>query len=200
MKELNRITMTRHQYHLCLLILITMMSNMVRASPTIPTGGEFCLEAHRAQQCLSDFKGKVVLLYFGYTACPDICPTSLMTIREAYRLLPEPIRQHTQVIMISVDPERDTPTSLHAYMSYFDASFMGLSGDMINIRKIAEQYGAKFERVPITSAMHYAVDHSAAVYLIDPVGTLLGQFKHGTTAQDMAEGVLYAHQSLQSKP
>ena len=121
---------------------------------------------------LSQLRGKVVLFSFGYTHCPDVCPTTLTDFGKIYRALSENDRERVQVLFISVDSRRDQPETLKNYIPYFDTSFLGLTGDANHINEATKAYGASYEFVhhPGEDPDAYFVDHSAYAYLIDPDG------------------------------
>lgn len=154
-----------------------------------PTGGDFTLFGSQHQIIsLQDFQGKLVLLYFGYTTCPDICPTNLSNLANAMRLLTTEEQAQVQVLMITVDPERDTQEKLDTYLPYFHHSFKGLTGDEKTIKTIANCYGAVYQKAAIgEGALGYAVDHSAFTYLIDQRGRLVQQLPHATTDETFVE-------------
>ncbi len=137
---------------------------------------EFCLtgfkDGRETKVCLSDLKGKVVLMFFGYTHCPDVCPTALQTLSKTMELLSEEERSRVQVVFVSVDPERDTPEIAQKYAEYFYPTFMGLTGTPEEIRKVAKDYMVYYEKVKGQSEGEYLVDHTAFIYLITPDGTL----------------------------
>lgn len=146
-----------------------------------PKGGNFTLISNKGPVQLADFKGKLVLLYFGYTYCPDICPTDLGNLSIAYQQLSDTEKSNLQILFISVDPQRDTPKRLQEYSDYFDANIIGLTSSPETIAKIARQYGVVYAKAK-TSAndQNYAVDHSAFTYLVDPQGNLQQQLPHAT--------------------
>ena len=121
---------------------------------------------------LSQLRGKVVLFSFGYTHCPDVCPTTLTDFGKIYRALSENDRERVQVLFISVDSRRDQPETLKNYIPYFDSSFLGLTGDANHINEATRAYGASYEFVhhPGEDPDVYLVNHSAYAYLIDPDG------------------------------
>jgi len=137
---------------------------------------EFCLtgwkDGKERKVCLSDFKGKVVLMFFGYTHCPDVCPAALQVLAKTMELIPENKRDKVQVIFISVDPERDTPEKSQKYAEFFYPTFIGVTGSPEEIQKVAKDYMAFYKKVESDSATGYLVDHTAYIYLIDPKGTL----------------------------
>lgn len=137
---------------------------------------EFCLtgwkEGKERKVCLSDLRGKVVLMFFGYTHCPDVCPAALQILSKTMSLLSEEQREKVQVLFISVDPERDTPEVAQKYAEYFYPSFMGLTGSPEDIEKVAKDYMAYYKKVEGQSEGGYLVDHTAFIYLITPDGIL----------------------------
>jgi protein SCO1/2 len=162
---------------------------MVLQSPERATN--FTLTSHMGQPIsLSDFKGQVVLLYFGYTTCPDVCPTTLAELKEARQLLGKR-NDEVQVLMVTVDPERDTEPILADYVTHFDPSFIGLTGAPEEIAEIATYYGVFYERQEADSALGYLVDHTATVMVIDRDGYLRLIYPYGTSAEDMAADLDY---------
>lgn len=144
-------------------------------------GGDFTLQGVNGNVSLHDFKDKVVMIYIGYTQCPDVCPTSLAVMSQALKNMDLEKQQQIQPIFISVDPERDTPQRLAEYSSFFHPSIIGISGTRENIDKVVKQYGAFYRMVDMKdSAMGYAVDHSSRIYLINKQGELSSTVMHGT--------------------
>lgn len=158
-----------------------------------PVGGDFELSSAEGPVKLSDFQGKVVLLYFGYTFCPDICPTNLAIIALALRGLDADALDQVQVLFVSVDPERDTPERLAGYVQYFHPSILGLTGSAQELAAAAKQYGAAYQRNDAgSSAMGYTVDHSAYTYVIDQAGRLDEVLDHATPAEEIG-AILRSH-------
>lgn len=151
----------------------------------------FTLPNHYGQDAsLSDYEGKVVLLYFGYAACPDVCPTTLAELKEATDLLGERARD-VQTIMITVDPERDTPEIMAEYLAHFHPSFLGLIGTEEEVAQIATYYGVFYQKQESDSALGYLVDHTATVMLVDQDGYLRLLFPYGTEGAEIAEDIEY---------
>jgi len=118
-------------------------------------------------------KDKWSLLFFGYTFCPDICPTTLAQLRQLKSQLPEQVRGELRVVLVSVDPNRDTPQQLKQYLGYFDAGFLGLTGEIADIQKLANAVSIPF--IPAdTSKENYSVDHSGNLVILGPDGTQRG--------------------------
>jgi len=154
-----------------------------------PKGGDFTLHSANGPLSLHDLKGKVVLLYFGYTFCPDICPTSLAFNSQALATLDRTELDKVQMLFVSVDPERDTLDKLKAYTAYFHPSILGLSGTPEEIAKAAKLYGASYARQETGSAGGYVVDHSAYTYVIAPDGSLFKSLDHGTPPPQVVEAI-----------
>jgi len=155
-----------------------------------PPGGDFTLESYKGPVSLHDFKGKLVMLYFGYTSCPDVCPTSLGHMVAALGELSPDELQQVQPIFISVDPGRDSVDQLKEYVEWFQPGFIGLTGSEEQVAKVAKQYGAKYYQVELEgSGFGYAINHSAAIYLIDQDGTLRFAFPHKTPASVISEAM-----------
>lgn len=121
----------------------------------------------------TDLQGQWNLLFFGYTFCPDICPTTMAELRQLTLELPDAEREQLQITMISVDPNRDTPEQMHKYLSFFDAGFNGASGDPAQLAKLAQALSVAYIE-PDTSEDNYLVDHSGQVVMIDSQGRYVG--------------------------
>jgi cytochrome oxidase Cu insertion factor (SCO1/SenC/PrrC family) len=150
-------------------------------------GGSFTLTDHNGERrSLSDYRGKVVLLYFGYTYCPDVCPTDLAQIALLLRSLGARAVE-VQALYVTVDPERDTARQLAGYVTAFDARIVGLTGSVEDVRAVADRYRAYFAKVP--SGQHYLMEHSANIYVIDREGRFAGSLPPGTKAERLADVV-----------
>lgn len=130
---------------------------------------------------LADFRGKVVVLFFGYIFCPDVCPTTLFDLKQVIDRLGADGRQ-VQVLNVTVDPERDTPELLGRYVATFDPSFIGLYGDLEQTRKVAKEFKVFFQKVPGPTPGSYSVDHTAGSYVFDPQGRLRLFVTYGAAA------------------
>jgi protein SCO1/2 len=152
---------------------------------------DFSLTSHTGQNVrLSDFRGKLSLLYFGYTFCPDVCPATLSEVSGAMDILGEDASD-VQFIMVSVDPERDTPAKLAEYVSHFNPSFLGVTGTPDQIAEIATMYGIFFEKNEGSIATGYLIDHTATITVVDQDGHVKLIFPFGTPASDMAADLEY---------
>ncbi len=131
-----------------------------------PKPVDFTLEGPKGPVRLVDFRDKVVLIFFGYTHCPDVCPTTLLEVRKALLALPERERPRVQVVFISVDPERDTPEVADRYAKQFNPSFLGLSGSPEAIRQAAQAFGVYYQKTNVVSPSEYLVDHTATTFVV----------------------------------
>ena len=140
---------------------------------------------------LADFKGKVVVMFFGYTQCPDVCPTTLTEMQQAMALLGKQ-SDKVQVIFVTVDPERDTAAILKQYVPAFDKRFIGLRpADDAALEKVTKDFKIYYRKVPGSSPGSYTMDHTAGSYAFDPEGRLRLYIKHAqgpeTLAHDLKE-------------
>jgi len=149
-------------------------------------GKDFSLTDHKSQpRRLADFRGKAVVLFFGYTQCPDVCPTTLTTMRDAMTLLGDDAKR-VQVLFVTVDPARDTPALLAQYVPAFDSGFLGLYGDEKTIAALAKDFKVFYAKQPGSTSGSYSVDHSTGSYAFDPKGKLRLLLRHGETPQNVA--------------
>ncbi len=151
------------------------------ASATTPgPGGDFTLTDHNGGSwSLQEARGKVVLLIFGYTSCPDVCPTSLLTLQKIMRRLGKRAAE-VQPLFVSVDPERDTPEILKRYVAYFDPSIIALTGPRDILDNITRRYRTSYRYTGSTDSSGYLVDHSSSLYVIDASGQLVSIVPYGT--------------------
>jgi protein SCO1/2 len=139
--------------------------------PILPIGGDFTLTDQSGQPfTLSSLKGKVVLVFFGYTTCPDACPTTLSKLSSATAKLTEAERARVKVIYITVDPERDTPAVMKEHLKYFSVDATGLTGSVEDVSKVAAQFGAHFEKTSDRTAAGYLMSHTVSVFGLDATG------------------------------
>jgi cytochrome oxidase Cu insertion factor (SCO1/SenC/PrrC family) len=154
-----------------------------------PIGGPFTLaDQNGTRRTDADFRGKLMLVYFGFTYCPDVCPTDLLQMALAVDQLGR-AGEVVQPVFITVDPERDTSEHLKQYMSLFHPRFIGLTGDAIEIRTAADAYRVYYKRVEWDDGSGYTIDHSAFIYLMGRDGEYLGFFPPGTSAERLAEDI-----------
>lgn len=148
-------------------------------------GGDFILQSAAGPVALKDFRGKVVLVYFGYTYCPDICPTSLAAIAAGLKRLRPEEQARVAMIFISVDPERDSPARLREYAEFFHPSIVGVTGTAEELAEIAKRYGAFFSRQKADTAGGYVVDHTADTYVVAADGRLVGHISHAAQPEQV---------------
>ncbi|RYH70138.1 MAG: SCO family protein [Alcaligenaceae bacterium] len=141
-------------------------------------------DAQDKVRTLADFQGKAVMLFFGFTQCPDVCPTALIRAAEIRQLLGED-GPRLQVVFITIDPERDNPTVLDAYTRVFDPSFIGLYGDLEQTASVASEFKVYYKKVPTGAS--YTMDHSALSYVFDPEGKPRLVLRHEQSARECAE-------------
>lgn len=155
--------------------------------PEFVDSGHFMLVDHLGELFTNEsLKGKYSILYFGYTYCPDICPTSLAVLSQALDLLGDKAKR-IQPYFITIDPERDTVAKVRQYVEYFDPRLIGISGKPEMIERMASYYKARYERVdePGQRPEDYQMDHSASLYLLDPEGRAIAKFLHGINPRDL---------------
>ena len=153
-----------------------------------PEGGDFRLQSWRGPVRLSDLRGKLVLIYFGYTWCPDICPTNLAIMSLALKQLSADEREQVQALFVSVDPARDSVERLKTFAEYFDPAILGMTGSEQAIADVARRYGAAYRRSEQgDSAMGYTVDHSSYTYVVDRNGRLVEILEHATPVERLVE-------------
>jgi protein SCO1/2 len=154
--------------------------------PVADVGGDFVLQSAHGPIALADYRGKIVVLYFGYAACPDVCPTSLGLLSLALRELSADELEQVQPIFISVDPERDTVEKLEVYADAFHEKLIGLTGTPEQIQQIARRYGVLYMKVELPdSALGYAIDHSSMYYVIGRDGKMHSLIRHGTEPEEI---------------
>jgi len=150
---------------------------------------DFELTDHNGQvRRLPDFKGKVVVMFFGFTQCPDVCPTSMAELAEIKQMLGKD-GDRLQGLFVTVDPERDTPEVLKAYMANFDPSFIALTTTPEKLAILAKDYKVYYKKVPGKTPTSYTMDHSAGSYIYDPQGNLRLFTRYGSGAKVLASDI-----------
>lgn len=165
-----------------------------------PQGGDFTLQSDQGPVGLADFRGQLVLLYFGYTWCPDICPTNLALFSRVLNELTAAELAQVQPLFVSVDPPRDTTQRLREYTTYFHEKLIGITGTPEQVARTAALYGVAYRAVNPDTQANYAVDHSAETYLIDRQGQLVQRLPHGTSAEVMLATIRTLLGKTQQKP
>lgn len=146
---------------------------------------DFTLESDRGPISLSDYRGKLVLLYFGYTYCPDVCPTTMLTLKQAVEVSGLN-SDDLQVFFITVDPKRDTAERMGTYAGYFNPSFAGLTGTADQIARVATDYEIHYHYNDSESPTNYTVDHTSYILAIDRLGNQRLIWPHGMEAEQIA--------------
>ncbi len=182
------------------LLVALALSALLGCSPDKPafkgvdiTGADYAKDFSLADQngqtrALKDFAGKVVVLFFGYTQCPDVCPTTMQELTEVKRLLGAE-GDKLQGVFVTVDPERDTPELLQAYMANFDPSFIALRPTPEQLTPLLKDYKIYAKKVEGKTATSYTMDHSAQSYVYDPQGRLRLYNRYGSGVQALADDV-----------
>lgn len=170
---------------LCLVAVMAILPILAmrdRSTPANPMyehlGGNFELQSLNGPVQLADYQGKAVMLFFGFTHCPDICPTSMAVMRQVFAALPEQQRDQVQGVFISVDPDRDDVQRLHDYTQFFDPRIVGITGTKAEIDAVTRQYAASYHFEESDSAMGYMVQHTARTYVIDRNGRIHDLISH----------------------
>ena len=135
-------------------------------------------------------KHKWSMLFFGYTHCPDVCPTTLKALQDFWRELPKPIRDKTQVVFVTVDPKRDPPATIKPYVKFFEPSFIGVTGNLGQITAFTRSLGVLYEYVSMGEGKAYGVNHSAQIILIDPQARLRAVFPPPHDPDEMRKNYL----------
>jgi len=149
----------------------------------------FSLTDHNGQKrTLEDFRGKVVVIFFGYTQCPDVCPTSMTELAQAKALL-GPLGDKLQGLFVSVDPERDTPEVMREYMASFDPSFLALYAEADQLPEVAKSFKVYYKKVDGKTPTSYTMDHSAGSYVYDPQGRVRLYHRYASGAEGLAADV-----------
>lgn len=171
-----------------------------KASPDKPafkgvelTGADYARTLNLTDQdgrarSLADFKGKVLVVFFGYTQCPDVCPTTMAEVAEVKRSLGAD-GDKVQGIFVTVDPERDTAALLKAYLASFDSSFVGLRGSEEQTKAVAKEFKVFFAKVPGKTPETYTMDHTAASFIFDTEGRVRVYARYGAGAEPLAHDI-----------
>ena len=148
--------------------------------------GDFdLLDHHGAKRQLTDYQGKVVVLFFGYTHCPDVCPTAMADMAKMMKLLGSDANQ-VQVLFVTLDPERDSQQVLAKYVPSFDERFVGLYGNAQQTAEAAKRYKVFFEKKDVAGKSGYTIDHSAGAFVFDKAGKVRIYFRNGQKPNEMA--------------
>ena len=160
--------------------------NGTAIEPPIPLR-DFTLQSARGAFSPGAQQGNLVVLFFGYTHCPDACPTTLAKLAEVRRRLPDDVARDVQVVLVTVDPARDTPDRLAQYVTQFDTSFTGVTGSRAEIEAIARTYGIHQAQAHGVSGEHGMIDHTTHTLVLDRAGALALLWSADVTAEQMAQ-------------
>lgn len=159
-------------------------------------GGDFTLQSAKGDVSLSDFKGKAVVMYFGFMSCPEVCPNSMGVLQAAFNRLSADELPQVQGLMISIDPERDDVRSLAQFTKYYHPQITGLTGSDSAVETTADQYGAYFKRTK-DKVNDYLFEHVSRYYVIDQEGNLVDALRHSTTPNELTAKL---RETLTGKP
>jgi protein SCO1/2 len=159
--------------------LLALCASAGAAATGYGKGGDFTLNAPDGPLSLSDLRGKVVLIFFGYTSCPDVCPISLARIDACFSAMDEEELERVRALFITLDPERDTPDRLEKYTSFFHPNIIGLRADVEVIDAVTDQYGVEYSKDMMPdSALGYSISHPTDILLLDYVGRIVEAIPH----------------------
>lgn len=155
-----------------LAFVLLMRSGTPARDPKLPAGADFVLQSADGPVDSKALRGKVLLVYFGYTNCPDVCPASMAAGGQALKTLSAEERSRVKLLMISVDPERDTVQHLKEYTAFFHPEMLGVTGTVEQVATLAKAFGAGYIKQPPKADGSYAVDHTVSTYVVGPDGKL----------------------------
>jgi protein SCO1/2 len=177
---------------LLLAVLVAVLAGLViwqpaeRDRPVAAPAGDFVLNTAQGTLSLDQLRGKVVILYFGYTWCPDVCPTTLSDFALALQQLGADAGR-VQVIFVTVDPQRDTPELLKQFVPAFNPGFLGMYTDAASLKQLAKEYKVVYQKTSVKGVDDYLVDHSAGTYIYDPQGNLRLLMPYGSSPDAIAK-------------
>ena len=178
------------RFLVCAIALAAVGCRQAPKLPVLKDGGDFALTDHNGQRFeLSSLRGKAVLIFFGYTSCPDVCPTTLSKLSEVYKRMGDDSKR-IKTLYITVDPGRDTPAILKDDLSNFEVDALGLTGTKAEIDKVVALYGAEYEIIPTPqSAAKYTVAHTATLYALDTTGRTRLEFPYDAKIEEIVAGL-----------
>ncbi|MBF0132569.1 MAG: SCO family protein [Magnetococcales bacterium] len=180
---------------LALMLVFYAIPTQAGSMEPMPLKGDFSLvDGQGARKRLEDYRGTLVLVYFGYTYCPDVCPTNLAIIAQVLKRLSAEDAARVTPLFITVDPERDTPAQLKDFTAAFDPRLVGLTGTEEEIRQAAKTFAVYYAKAPMdpkkaNDSKNYLVDHSSSTYLLDDAGRMVALFSHATAPEVMAAAI-----------
>ena len=146
------------------------------------------LDHHGQMRSLADFQGKATVVFFGYTACPDICPTMLAKLADVMKVLGSDA-ERVQVLFVTIDPQRDSAERLKDFVPWFNPTFLGLRGDEVQIKAATEEFRVFAARKPVEGELGYVIDHSTGAYVFDPAGRLRLYVKDTSSVEEIASDI-----------
>lgn len=188
----------KYRLHLSAFLLLSIgllaFIGLYHPKPSIPShlarmGGDFALESADGVVHLSDFKGDVVLVYFGYTHCPDACPTALGLMAQAIGKLDPSAQQRVHGLFVSLDPRRDTPALMKEYVHFFDGNFIGVTGDAESLEAIARRWRVAYDIPDKPADSSYNVEHSTFIYLVNPEGKIAALYGDNTSTDQIIHDI-----------
>lgn len=181
---------------ICLLVIVaTFFTGPPEVAPVAPEkqynpSGNFTLTGTTGEPFqLKDLRGKIVLLFFGYTSCPDACPTTLAKLQRAFNLLTKDEVAQVRTVFVSVDPERDKPQLLKDYVEYFGVNALGLTGTKVEIDTVVDAYHANYLKIPAETGNWYSINHTTTVFLHDKQGKVRYLFMYDESPEKLAEEI-----------
>ncbi len=166
-----------------LLLFGLLLASLVHAEQDF----DFVLDSRQGKVDSRDYRGQLLVLYFGYTSCPDICPMTLWALGQALDQLDDAARRRVHPFLVTLDPERDDAERLHAYVQAIHSDLRGLTGSVGQIKAMADRYEVVYRKVELPgSALEYAIEHSGYLYILDAGGQIAAWVPHGTPAEDIA--------------
>lgn len=170
-------------------VAVLMRGGTPARDPKLPVGGDFVLQSASGPVDSKALRGKVLLVYFGYTHCPDICPASLAAGGQALKALSAEERSRVRLILISVDPERDSVQHLKEYTAFFHPEMIGATGTPEQIAALAKAFGAGYIKRPTAADGSYAVDHTTSTYVVGPDGQLAAVLELGASTDKVVGAI-----------
>jgi protein SCO1/2 len=169
---------------LALGVLTLLVSGGATATTSYGEGGDFTLDGPKGPVSLSDMRGKVVLIFFGYTACPDVCPISLARINACFKAMDEEEAERVRAFFITLDPEHDTTERLEKYTGYFHPNIIGLRDEVEGIDEVTALYGVEYSKSPMPdSALGYSISHPTDILIVDPQGHVVESVPHDSKSK-----------------
>jgi protein SCO1 len=188
----------KKKFILILIPIITLVALLLIALPYYQNQKEvekyaFTMDSIDGKVSLSDFKGKIPIIYFGFMFCPDVCPTSLSMIAEAFSRLPKLDADKFQLIFISVDPDRDKLKDLKEYASYFYPNAIGITSDKKNLKEVSAKYGSFYAKEYLQgSKIEYSVVHTSFIYIMDKEGKIKSKLRHVSNPESIYKALIEA--------